>query len=70
MERKEAESGELGTGTFLLPGERPSDLAPGVIRKRIIQHYTRLHFMKTRTFAAGQAALRRIKAELAESEKR
>jgi hypothetical protein len=62
--RASAEPGELGTGTFLLPGEAPSDLKPGVLRARIIQHYTRIHFRKTREFAAGQAALRKIKADL------
>ncbi len=62
--RPPAEPGELGTGTFLLPGEGPSDLAPGVLRQRIVEHYTRIHFKKTREFAAGQAALRKIKADL------
>ena len=60
----DAEPGELGTGTFLLPGEAPSDLKPGVLRQRIREHYGRIHFKKTREFAAGQAALRAIKAEL------
>ena len=62
--RTDAEPGELGTGTFLLPGEAPSDLLPGVLRARIRQHYAAIHFKKTREFAAGQAALRKIKAEL------
>ena len=66
-DRPSAEPGELGTGTFLLPGEAPSDLKPGVLRARIRQHYAAIHFKKTREFAAGQAAIRRIKAELLES---
>ena len=66
-ERPTAEPGEPGTGTFLLPGEAPSDLKPGVLRQRIRQHYAMIHFKKTREFAAGQAAIRRIKAELLDS---
>ena len=68
MSRPPAEPGELGTGTFLLPGEAPSDLLPGVLRQRIREHYAAIHFKKTREFSAGQAAIRRIKAELLESE--
>ena len=60
----DAKLGEEGTGTFLLPGETAGDVTHAEYRKRIERHYQLLHPRDTRTFAAGQAAIRRIKADL------